>query len=102
MLIVQYLCQLYRPHILMRPPLRNSYITPSSTPAPPSWGCAKIVIRNGHRIVNFRAHKIPESLRAFWRIVSFTAANTSRIFDVSVACVRLFRLALLGSNKAIE
>ena len=34
-------------------------------------------------------HKIPESLRAFWRIVSFTAAKTRRIFEVSVACVRL-------------
>lgn len=34
-------------------------------------------------------HKIPESFRAFWRIVSFTAANTRRIFEVSVACVRL-------------
>jgi hypothetical protein len=34
-------------------------------------------------------HKIPESFSAFWRIVSFTAAKTRRIFDVSVACVRL-------------
>lgn len=34
-------------------------------------------------------HRIPESLSAFWRIVSFTAANTRRIFEVSVACVRL-------------
>jgi hypothetical protein len=34
-------------------------------------------------------HKIPESLRAFCRIVSLTAANTSRMFDVSVACVKL-------------
>jgi hypothetical protein len=32
---------------------------------------------------------MPESLRALFRIVSFTAAKTSRIFDVSVACVRL-------------
>ena len=32
---------------------------------------------------------MPESLRAFWRMVSLTAAKTSRIFDVSVACVRL-------------
>lgn len=35
-----------------------------------------------------RDHRIPESLRAFCSIVSFTAANTSLIFDVSVACVR--------------
>lgn len=34
-------------------------------------------------------HKMPESLRAFCRIVSFTAAKTSRMFVVSVACVRL-------------
>ena len=34
-------------------------------------------------------HKIPESFSAFWRIVSFTAAKTRRIFEVSVACVRL-------------
>lgn len=32
---------------------------------------------------------MPESFRAFWRMVSLTAAKTSRIFDVSVACVRL-------------
>jgi hypothetical protein len=29
------------------------------------------------------------SLRAFWRIVSFTAAKTRRILLVSVACVKL-------------
>lgn len=34
---------------------------------------------------------MPESLSAFCNIVSFTAANTSRIFEVSVACVRLRR-----------
>jgi len=39
------------------------------------------------------AQRMPESFRAFWRIVSFTAAKTSRIFDVSVACVRLVELA---------
>jgi len=33
-------------------------------------------------------HKIPESLRAFCKIVSLTAAKTSRMFDVSVACVK--------------
>ena len=35
------------------------------------------------------AHSMPESARALWRIVSFTAAKTRRMFDVSVACVRL-------------
>lgn len=40
-------------------------------------------------------HKIPESFRAFCRIVSFTAANTRRIFVVSVACVRLESVSLL-------
>lgn len=33
-------------------------------------------------------HRIPESLRALLRIVSLTAANTSRMFEVSVACVK--------------
>lgn len=32
---------------------------------------------------------MPESLSAFCSIVSLTAAKTSRMFDVSVACVRL-------------
>jgi hypothetical protein len=35
------------------------------------------------------AHSMPESARALWRIVSLTAAKTSRMFEVSVACVRL-------------
>jgi len=35
------------------------------------------------------SHNIPESFKAFCRMVSFTAAKTSRIFVVSVACVRL-------------
>jgi len=34
-------------------------------------------------------HNIPESFRAFCRIVSFTAAKTSRMLVVSVAWVRL-------------
>jgi hypothetical protein len=34
-------------------------------------------------------HNMPESLSAFCRIVSLTAAKTSRMFDVSVACVKL-------------
>lgn len=36
-----------------------------------------------------RFHRIPESLRAFRRMVSLTAAKTNRMFDVSVAWVRL-------------
>jgi hypothetical protein len=36
-----------------------------------------------------RYHNMPESLRAFCKIVSFTAAKTRRIFVVSVACVKL-------------
>jgi hypothetical protein len=46
-------------------------------------------------------YRIPESLRAFWRIVSLTAAKTSRTLLVSVACVKLeerFRLDILYSN----
>jgi hypothetical protein len=38
-------------------------------------------------------------LRAFCSIVSLTAAKTSRIFDVSVACVRLAGLALVIYTK---
>jgi hypothetical protein len=38
-------------------------------------------------------YKMPESFSAFCNIVSFTAAKTRRIFDVSVACVRLQLLA---------
>lgn len=34
-------------------------------------------------------HRMPESFSAFCKIVSLTAANTSRMFVVSVACVRL-------------
>jgi hypothetical protein len=33
-------------------------------------------------------YRMPESFKAFCNIVSFTAANTSRIFVVSVACVK--------------
>jgi len=40
-----------------------------------------------------RHYKMPESFSAFCNIVSFTAAKTSRMFDVSVACVRLHLLA---------
>jgi len=36
------------------------------------------------------AHSMPESAKALWRMVSLTAAKTSRMFEVSVACVRLW------------
>jgi hypothetical protein len=36
-----------------------------------------------------RFQRIPESLSALFKMVSFTAANTRRMLDVSVACVRL-------------
>lgn len=36
-------------------------------------------------------YRMPESFNAFCNIVSLTAANTSRIFVVSVACVKLNR-----------
>jgi len=44
---------------------------------------------------------MPESFSAFWRMVSLTAANTSRMFDVSVAWVRLAGLAIgrLGAKS---
>jgi hypothetical protein len=35
------------------------------------------------------SYRMPESFNAFCSIVSLTAAKTSRMFDVSVACVRL-------------
>ena len=35
-------------------------------------------------------YRMPESARALCSIVSLTAAKTSRMFDVSVAWVRLF------------
>lgn len=41
------------------------------------------------RIESMMAHRMPESANALWRMVSLTAAKTRRIFEVSVACVRL-------------
>ena len=35
-------------------------------------------------------YRIPESVKALCRMVSLTAANTRRMFEVSVACVRLY------------
>lgn len=46
--------------------------------------------RNKEKVeVSVRYYRIPESLSALLRMVSFTAAKTNLMFDVSVACVRL-------------
>ena len=45
--------------------------------------------RNPIFIGGHGSYRIPEAFKAFCIIVSFTAAKTSRIFVVSVACVRL-------------
>lgn len=42
-------------------------------------------------------YNIPESFKAFWRMVSFTAANTRRMLLVSVACVKLIKKIRLDS-----
>lgn len=47
------------------------------------------------------AHSIPDSASALWRIVSLTAANTSRMLEVSVACVRLGRVSTDFSTVVI-
>jgi hypothetical protein len=46
----------------------------------------KIEYKDGH---GARYHRIPDSLRAFCRIVSFTVTKTSLMLDVSVAWVIL-------------
>jgi hypothetical protein len=48
--------------------------------------------------VNYR---MPESFSAFCSIVSLTAAKTRRMFEVSVACVRL-RWLVRGNGCKIE
>jgi hypothetical protein len=44
-------------------------------------------------------YSTPASRRAFWRIVSLTAAKTRRMFPVSVACVKL--LESDGNNERL-
>ena len=39
-------------------------------------------------------YRTPASRRAFWRIVSLTAAKTRRMLLVSVACVKLLLVTL--------
>ena len=43
-----------------------------------------------------RYHRIPDSLRAFCRMVSFTVMKTSLMLDVSVACVMLHPMLVNG------
>lgn len=50
------------------------------------WGFTAIEMQWHYR-GDYR-YRMPESLRAFCSIVSLTAAKTSRMFEVSVACVR--------------
>jgi hypothetical protein len=56
-----------------------------------SWFVCVAVKSGGWYCVN--DHSMPESFSAFCSMVSLTAAKTSRMFDVSVACVRLKRSA---------
>lgn len=42
---------------------------------------------------------MPESLSALFRIVSFTAAKTRRMLEVSVACVKLGIVSELGADE---
>lgn len=44
------------------------------------------------------AQRIPESFSAFCRIVSLTAANTRRMLEVSVACVRLRNVSAVADK----
>ena len=86
--------------VFVRPPttLQNSREKTKPTPAPMNVGLFPTKDRKPRPKRRYasllRAHRIPESLRAFWRMVSLTAAKTSLIFDVSVAWVRLCWLAL--------
>jgi hypothetical protein len=45
-------------------------------------------------------YRIPESFSAFCSIVSLTAAKTRRMFEVSVACVRLEVLVMDLGKRA--
>ena len=55
-------------------------------------GRAPILIKNYNNFFfgGSSIHRTPEAIRAFRITVSFTTANTSRMFEVSVACVRLW------------
>lgn len=44
-------------------------------------------------------HRMPESFNALFRMVSLTAANTRRMFDVSVACVKLVNVSCAISHN---
>lgn len=49
----------------------------------------KVMLKSQVQAQGTVAHKMPESASALWRMVSLTAAKTRRMFDVSVAWVRL-------------
>ncbi len=52
-------------------------------------GAGSVVCKGRLQVGRGSAHSMPESASALWRIVSLTAAKTRRIFEVSVAWVRL-------------
>ena len=47
-------------------------------------------------------YRMPESASALCKIVSLTAAKTSLIFDVSVACVRLLLALAAGHTRKLR
>lgn len=54
----------------------------------PAAARRNVWFREGACLGDF-AQSMPESAKALWRMVSLTAAKTSRMFEVSVAWVRL-------------
>ena len=59
------------------------------TPAAAPRGAGSFVRKGRLDVGRGSAHSMPESASALWRIVSLTAAKTRRIFEVSVAWVKL-------------
>lgn len=47
------------------------------------------------------SQSMPESFKAFCRMVSLTAAKTRRIFEVSVACVRLANVSIHSKPSSL-
>lgn len=62
------------------------------TPAAAPGGAGILVRKERLEVGRGSAHSMPESASALWRIVSLTAAKTRRIFEVSVAWVKLQNL----------
>ena len=52
-------------------------------------GAGSVVRKGRLQVGRGSAHNMPESASALWRIVSLTAAKTRRMFEVSVAWVKL-------------